>query len=87
MADAQVDKPRSLSRETCLYVVQKHLFRTTSNWLYVWNLQKHWEVGFIWCVLQAYFVYESFTVVFMVEDFFMHTVSIFLYSSLGICKT
>ena len=35
MADALVDKPRSLSRETCLNVVRKHLFQATSNWLYV----------------------------------------------------
>lgn len=45
MADAMVDKPRSLSRETCLNAVQKHLllgiftgehlFQATSNWLYV----------------------------------------------------
>lgn len=40
------------------------LFQATSNWLYVMDLQ-NCQKG----VLQAYFVYESFTVA--VEDFFV----------------
>ena len=51
MAEAMVVKPRSISRETCLYVVRKLLFQATSNWLYILNLQNSRKD-----VLQAYFV-------------------------------
>ena len=65
-ADVKGYKPRSISRETCLDAVRKHLFQTTSNWLYVLNLQKStMDYCLHQCIWQAYFVYESFTVVIL----------------------
>ena len=57
----------SLSRETCLDVVQKHLFQTTSNWLYVSTCRKYHCCFFI-----GFYASKSFAVVWtMAEDFFI----------------
>lgn len=52
-----VDKPESLSRETCLNVVQKRLFQTTSNWLYVQEYGKFFLFHFSIC----FFLVQTFT--------------------------